>query len=300
MDVFDPEVRAQFREDLEKEIGPRRDDPLVLGWSYGNEYGEIVKRTEIAEIMKMGADVPAKRALIYHAIAERHEGSAPKAAEAWDAQPAVTVEALCEAELELPAEDVELLREFYEDKYYECLYQTFKEVDPNHLYLGNWIVPTWWESEEDWRIHARHVDVIGYDRYAPSYDDELMRRLAAETDKPILCGEYSFPAWYGGQRGFGRFHTNAADDADGGELYKGWMRGAAEDPHCVGMLWFHYRDQAITGRGPGRGVEAFFGEHFAFGLITETDRPKWDMVRAMREANLAAPAQRLAAMEAGR
>jgi hypothetical protein len=32
---------------------------------------------------------------------------------------------------------------------------------------------------------------------------------------------------------------------------------------------------------------------FAFGLVTETDRPTWDLVRAMREANLQAAQWRL-------
>jgi hypothetical protein len=39
----------------------------------------------------------------------------------------------------------------------------------------------------------------------------------------------------------------------------------------------------------------YFGEHFAFGLITETDRPKWDMVRRMREVNLQAARLRMRA-----
>jgi hypothetical protein len=36
----------------------------------------------------------------------------------------------------------------------------------------------------------------------------------------------------------------------------------------------------------------YFGEHFAFGLIAETDRPKWDLVRRMRDVNLRAAALR--------
>ena len=63
----------------------------------------------------------------------------------------------------------------------------------------------------------------------------------------------------------------------------------------MGLLWFHYRDQPITGRGPGRGEDAYFGEHFAFGLITGTDRVKRELVTRMREINLQAANLRLTA-----
>ncbi len=291
-DVFDPSVCEVFRQELEQQIAPRRESPYVLGWSLGNEYDEIIKRSEITEILKRAADVPAKRALVDHAIETIYDEDAARAAAAWKVEEA-TREGLYGAPPEPPAEDVETLRQFYQDRYYAFIYQTVKEIDANHLYLGNWIVPNWWESEDDWRIIARHCDVIGFDRYAPDYDDELVSRLAAETDKPILCGEFSFPAWYGGLRGFGRYGTYAEDDAHAGELYDRWVRAAAGDPHCVGLLWFHYRDQPLTGRGPGRGEMPYFGEHFAFGLITETDRPKWELVRRMREVNLEAAALRV-------
>jgi len=54
-------------------------------------------------------------------------------------------------------------------------------------------------------------------------------------------------------------------------------------------------DQPITGRGPGRGPRLIFGKNYAFGVITETDRPKWAMVRRVREANLRAAQWRLKA-----
>ena len=194
-----------------------------------------------------------------------------------------------------PAEDIEKLRRFYAEKYYDFIYRTVKSIDPNHLYLGFWITFGWWENEEDWRLIARHCDVIGYDRYVREYADKNLTRLQAETDKPTLCGEFSFPAWYDGLRGYGRYGCYARDDAETGPLYGNWVRGAAEDPYCVGMMWFQYRDQPLTGRGPGRGARLTLGEHYAFGLITVTDRPKWPLVRQMREANLKAAPWRLAA-----
>ena len=293
-DVFDPQVCATFRTELEKQIAPRRTDPLVLGWSFGNEYDQLIKRGEIGDVLRKPAETPAKRALIDYALANLYEGSVDKLAAAWKIQ-AATVQDVYAASPTLPAPDLEKLRCTYEDRYYDFLYRTIKELDPNHLYLGNWIVPGWWESEEDWRIHARHLDVIGYDRYDPVFADERLLRLTKESGKPILCGEFSFPAWYDGLRGFGRYGCWAKDDADSGELYRRWVREATANPYALGLMWFIYRDQPITGRGPGRGVAAYFGEHFAFGVITEQDQPKWDLVARMREANLSATAERVRA-----
>jgi hypothetical protein len=291
-DMFDPAVRATFRAELERQITPYLDDPFILGWSLGNEYDEIIKRTEVEAIMKLGAETPAKRALIEHVVQEQYGGTVADAAAAWQAE-ARTLDDLYGTEPVLLPEDLEAARQFYARRYYEFIYRAVKEIDPNHLYLGFWIVPGWWENEADWHVSAPFCDVIGYDRYARDYPGELLGRLQKETDKPTLCGEFSLPAWYGGLRGFGRYGTSAETDAESGELYQGWVRGAATDPHCVGLIWFFYRDQTITGRGPGRGPQPYFGEHYAFGLITETDQVKWDLCTRMREANLQAAKLRL-------
>jgi hypothetical protein len=89
--------------------------------------------------------------------------------------------------------------------------------------------------------------------------------------------------------------SSANDDREAGELYIRWITDAARHPLCIGAMWFQYRDQPITGRGPGRGKQLFIGEHTAHGLIEFTDHPKWELVKRMREVNLKAAAIRLQA-----
>ena len=291
-DVFDPVVREKFREGLRQQIAPRKDDPMVLGWSLGNEFDEHIKPEEIRKIMAMPAATAAKRALIDHLVETRYGGSAAALAAAWKVD-AGTPEALYAAQPEPSQEDLEAMRCFYADRYYQFAYTTVKEIDPNHLYLGFWIVPGWWVNEQDWHIGAKYCDVIGYDRYRLEYPEERLDRLQQAADKPALCGEFSFPSWYAGQRGFGKYGVATESDAESGKRYHDWVRAAANDPYCVGLIWFHFRDQPLTGRGPGRGDRLFYGEHFAFGLVRETDRPKWDMIEQMREANLNAAPWRL-------
>jgi hypothetical protein len=62
----------------------------------------------------------------------------------------------------------------------------------------------------------------------------------------------------------------------------------------VGVCYFQYRDQPLTGRGPANGSDELVqGEHFAFGLVDVTDRLKWDFVKRVRDANLGAARARL-------
>lgn len=290
-DVFDPKIREALRADFASQVTPRLKDPGVLGWSVGNEYDEIIKRGETREVLGKGPEVAAKRALMDHALDTLYRGDLAALNAAWKLAAADRA-GLYAATPNPPDADVEKLRCFWEDRYYEALQTTLKALDPNHLYLDNWIVPTWWESEEDWRIHARHLDVIGYDRYARQFADPLLLRLQAEADKPTLCGEFSLPAWYAGLRGYGRYGTWTRDETEEGELYEQWVHDAARDPHCVGLAWFQYHDQPMTGRGPGRGPYLTIGEHYAFGLVTGTDRVRWPLARKLREANLQAAAWR--------
>lgn len=286
-DVFDPEVRTQFERVLRKQVEPRLNDPMVVGWSLGNEIHEIIKAREVEDILAGPSPSPIKRAFVNRALAALYGGDVSKLSAAWGIKTEGVGE-LCSSPLKAPADDVESLRRFYASEYYGFIFRTVKKIDPNHLYFGFWIVPGWWENEEDWRLAAPHCDVIGYDLYSYDFNTPLLMRLAAETDKPIFCGEFSFPAYYRGSRGFGAYQVFAEDDADSGRKYARWLEQAARNPYCVGALWFHYRDQMITGRGPGRGPELVLGEHYAFGVIDVADRPKWDLVERMRAANLAA------------
>src|SRR3712207_9240644 len=65
------------------------------------------------------------------------------------------------------------------------------------------------------------------------------------------------------------------------------------------VLWFQYRDQPLTGRN-SRGTGLVWGEHYAFGLVDITDRPKWDLIERIRATNLQTAPLRLKAMQNAR
>jgi hypothetical protein len=267
-------------------------DPFVVGWSVGNEYDEIIKPGEIQDILKMPGTVPAKRALADYALEKIYGDDLGKASAAGGVT-AGTREEFEAAKVVLPDDAVETLRRYYADRYYDFIYRTVKAIDPHHLYLGFWISFGWWVNEEDWRLIGRHCDVIGYDRYAYDFSNDSLNRLAKEAGKPTLCGEFSFPPVYHAERGYAFYNSGTEDEAASARYYTRWMRAAATDPYCVGVGWFQYRDEPLTGRGPGHGPDLVYGEHYAFGLVDVTDRPKWAMLKGIREANRAAITRRL-------
>jgi hypothetical protein len=267
-DIFDPAIQSRFKDVLRRQIEPRKNDPWLLGWSVGNEYDECIAAADIQKILTMGDDVPAKKALLEFAKGDL-------------SQPPT-------------AEQIEKLRCFYADRYYDFIYRTVKSIDPNHLYFGMWVTPNWWVNKADWASIAPHCDVIGYDYYSTKFEGDPTAGLIAANDKPVLCGEFSFPPHYGGTRGFGRYPVSTPDEKTAGQLYTQWMRDAAKNDRCVGVCYFQYRDQPLTGRGPANGSDALVqGEHFAFGLVDVTDRLKWDFVTQVRAANLGAAKLRL-------
>lgn len=284
-DIFDPAIRLALSAALREQIEPHKSDPYVVGWSIGNEYDEIVTRAEVRQILANAGASAAKKALIEHVLDTTYHGDVARLKTTWR-EAGETIAAIEATPVTAaPEPDVEAMRRFYACSYYGFLYRAVKSIDANHLYFGFWVVPGWWQNESDWAMDAAACDVIGYDRYAESFADAAFTRLIASSGKPVLCGEFSYPPSYDGARGFGVYGVFSQNEADAGRLYTACVVDAARNPFCVGMCWFEYRDEPLTGRGPGFGPDLIYGEHYAFGLVDVTDTPKWPMVRAMRLAN---------------
>jgi uncharacterized protein (TIGR03437 family) len=295
-DIFDPNVQALFLASLQQQMQGFVNSSSILGWSYGNEYDEIVTPDEVSSILAMTSTVPAKQALVNEALSASYGNNVAAMATAWGVTAASTAD-LYNASPTPPAADIETLREYYADRYYAFLYQTVKTIDPNHLYFGCWIVPRWWVNATDWQLNAAHLDVIGYDRYAPVFEDSLLQSLAKSTAKPTFLGEFSFPPHYSLLRGYEVYPlASASDDADAGAQYQTNLQAAARNPWCVGVGWFEYRDEPVSGRGflGETDLDLVEGEDYAFGMVDVADRPKYDLVEQVRTTNLAMAQRRLA------
>ena len=295
-DIFDPVVQGDLQSSLQQQIQSNVSDPGILGWSFGNEYDDLITPAEVQTILGLASTVPAKRALIDQALSAIYGNNVAAMAAAWGVNATTTAD-LYSASPTPPAADIETLREYYEEQYFGFVYRTIKSLDPNHLYFGIWIVPGWWVNATDWQLNAAHVDVIGYDRYSPVFEDSVLEGLAKSTAMPMFLGEFSFPPSYSLLRGYEVYASaNATDDGDAGVQYQSNLQSAARNPWCVGVAWFEYRDEPVSGRGflGETDLDLVEGEDYAFGMVDVADRPKYDLVNQVRTTNLAMAQRRLA------
>ena len=298
IDPFDANETTAFQTALQAQMQSYLSgNATILGWSWTNEIQGIVQASEVQGILLLGASTPAKQAIINDAVTNLYGGSVAAAAAAWSVQ-ATTLAQLYASLPAPPAADLEAMREFYENAVHHFVYTAFRKADPNRLYFGFWIVPGWWADPSDWLIAAANCDVLGYDWYSFAMLTDFTKGLLAQVDKPTLIGEFSFPPTYNLARGFGVYGTaNATDDTTAGEAYQRWVLDAASERTTVGVMWFQYRDEPVSGRGPcptGQPDTFVCGEHYAFGAADVTDRPKYRLVERMRIANLCAGPLRLA------
>ena len=83
-------MREQVETDLRGQMTQGVNDPFLVGWSWGNEFDEHIKPDEVRAILKRGAEVPAKRALVDHALNGSYGSDPAKLAAAWQVSPAST------------------------------------------------------------------------------------------------------------------------------------------------------------------------------------------------------------------
>lgn len=287
-DAWDPGILKQLDATLASQIGSNVTNPYIIGWSVGNEINEVIAAQEVTGILALGAGVPAKQALVNQALSAIYSGSVSALAAAWKIT-ATTVAAVYASNPTPPAADVETLRQFYEGAWYSDLYQTVKAIDPNHLYLGSWEIPK--QHPTEWPIMAANCDVIGFDFYNQTFLDPGVQALIQSTKKAVVVGEFSFPSDYGGMRGFGSLDKDVTyTDAQSGQMYAQWLQDAAANPYVVGVEWFEYHDQPVTGNADNGDVmpaSLVIGQNQAFGMLDVTLQPKYDLVNAVRAANIA-------------
>lgn len=159
------------------------------------------------------------------------------------------------------------------DKYYKTCRAIIKEVAPDKLYLGSRLDFHQYPKCDGWQkdvvnIASQHCDVISFNRYRYSVKD-----LILPVDKPVMISEFHF-----GALDRGMFHTglrSAGSQEQRGRLYYQYVKEALENPWVVGVHWFQYQEQAVTGR--------FDGENYQVGFVDVCDSPYETTVRYCQE-----------------
>ncbi|SFS67500.1 discoidin domain-containing protein [Paenibacillus sp. BC26] len=270
-DMFDPQTAPIIESTLKTQLQNARTSKWLIGYTYDNEAGwttDIVK-----ELLMYGADSPAKGAFIDY-YATRH-GSLDNINMLLGMN-AVSFNALKDTPIAItkvsPA-DVSGFITLASETYYAMIRDILKRNDPNHLFLGSTIVPTW-RTSLDWDRGAMpYVDAFSVDSY--TRDGSWMDEYEA-FGKPLLNLEHSFGS---SDRGLSYISapTKTTSTVERGVAYRGFAESQAQNPLFVGSGWYAYFDQAVTGRVDG--------ESYNIGLVNQQDQPYTDMVSIMKMAH---------------
>jgi len=171
-------------------------------------------------------------------------------------------------------EDFQHFQRVFADTYFKTINDSLKWHAPNHLLLGGRFAIS---SPEAIASCAQYCDVLSFNFYTREpqhgYDFAALRAL----DKPLLVSEFHF-----GSRDRGPFWGGVSEvykEEERGPAYAHFLKQALAEPSIVGVHWFQYLDQPVTGR-------LLDGENGHLGLVGITDRPFQGFVEAVRKANL--------------
>lgn len=280
-DPFDPAFPAVADAVAAAMASAGRGDAGLVGYFSGNElpWGEPGHPADgiTAHVLQLAATSPARRALVAD-LAARY-GSPAAWAEAWRLsdiagwdRPA-TIPAVPTA---AALADIARFEGRFANRYFATVAAALKRHDPDHLYLGTRFAAA---PQAVVEACARWCDVISFNVYGPTPTGRAA--LWRGLDRPVLIGEFHF-----GSLDRGSFWPGLAAvpaEADRGPAYAGYLDAAVTDPAVVGVAWYQYADEPLTGR-------PYDGENGHIGLVAVTDVPYGGFVAAVAAANREATA----------
>ncbi|MFD1260332.1 beta-galactosidase [Entomomonas asaccharolytica] len=290
-DTFDPKFTEAVERAVKLATKNRVNDPWLVGYFADNELSwgglDNIPAAHYAlaiNSLSRNAESPAKQAFIKQ-LKNKYK-DIDKLANAWG----VAINAWQDIEQQgyrapLPtakypaiSEDYSIFLTNYADNYFKTVKEMIYKYDPNHLFLGNRFAV---KLPEVITSCAKYCDVISFNTYtllaSQGYDTELV----ASLDRPIMISEFTFGSKTTGALWSGP--VAVADDKVRADSYQQFVKNAFEDPHMVGVHWFQYIDQPLTGR-------LLDGENGNMGLVAITDVPFHQFIKQVRQANLAVAA----------
>ncbi|WP_455928254.1 beta-galactosidase [Pseudomonas capeferrum] len=288
-DPFDPRFAMATERAVAIAARDHRDDPWLIGYFADNELawagpGDDPKsRYALAYgTLRMTTDVPAKRAFLKQLRDKyRNQAGLSKAwgidLPAWELMedPGFVPPMPNPEHPEIEA-DFKYFQKTFADAYFKTISDSLKWHAPNQLLLGGRYAVS---TPEAVASCAQYCDVLSFNMYTLKPQDGYDFAALRELDKPVLITEFNFgsadrgPFWGG--------VTQLAREEDRGAAYANFLKQAMAEPSIVGVHWFQYLDQPVTGR-------LLDGENGHFGLVGITDVPFQGFVDSVRKSNLAA------------
>jgi hypothetical protein len=266
-DPFSRGFRENLRRNLAAEALKSGDDPWCIGYFIENELDWHRPRELVSLILEQPAHTATRQALLsfvqqqYRAV-EGLNTRWKTQFSSWEdfrARAAVPTETIDEAEF------VPFYAHFLETWYRTCQ-EEMRAAARNKLFLGSRFHK---HTDTLIQVAAKYCDVLSYNLYRTGLSGFSLRGV----DKPILSSEFSF-----GALDRGMFWTGlgpASDQQDRAALLTNYIRTALENPNMVGVHWFAYNSQPITGRSDG--------ENGQIGLVDICDTPYEETITALRD-----------------
>lgn len=285
-DTFDPKF-TQAVDNAVKIATDKADDPWLIGYFADNElsWGKLGNTPSdhyalVINVLAQSASSPAKQALLQQ-LKDKYQDS-NSLGKAWGITELTWDELTKEGfkapipESQYPAieQDYSLFLESYADHYFKTVKEALTKYDSNHLFLGNRFAV---KLPEVVRSCAKYCDVISFNTYTMLANQGYDAKLIEQLDRPIMITEFSF-----GSKTMGAFWggpITVSDEIERGASYQRFVTNAFLDPHMIGVHWFQYIDEPLTGR-------LLDGENGHIGLVNITDRPAQELIKKVKETNI--------------
>lgn len=280
-DIFDPfndKAAPNMDAAFASHVAPNAGDPLIVGYFLGNEqFFEDIPKV----IPMLKGDMPAKMRLV-QMLKEKYSTIAAFNI-AWNLS-AASFDALADMPLASQTDtshaDLLAYQALFMDRYYQLITQTFKKYDRNHLLIGNRWTPRTANQEVVCAAAGRYLDVISINYYTQAFDPAFIQRVhtAAGGKRPIMLSEWSFGT---SEQGLSGGVIDVKDQTERGKCYRDYVEGAVASKFVVGIQWFAYIDQALTGRY----FQGYNGERMNIGIINVADKPFYDFLTEAVKTN---------------
>ncbi len=274
-DIFDPNFEKGIKEALENWQKNTTLDPYCIGYFIDNELSwKSDSNTFLAEgTLRSRGHQPAKAAMTeyykkkYTDIAKLNKvwGSSYKSWEDFRNT------AKDPADPKKAKADLEEFNQVIAETYFTTCKNAINKYAPGKLYFGC--------RFNDWNVRvlrtaAKYVDGMSFNRYSSHVANFA---LPEGADCPIIIGE-----WHYGTTNNGPAHGGlqfAASQKDRARAIDRYVRSALSHPLIVGVHYFKYTDQAVTGRPAD-------DENIQCGLVDIADTPYEEVINAFRKASM--------------
>lgn len=279
-DVFNPEWEASLRARLQQERDTTAKDPWNIGYFVDNErkWARFPRFIGVAlQALEAKPDVVSKSVFIadlqakYQTIERLNESWGTQHA-SWDAMLQATDKVIYEhgknAALDQDLGDFGMK---FGHRYFATCRKLVKEVAPHHMYMGarlhGHVDPTLID------VQTQYCDVISYNMYDPTPDQRMSQY--EDIDFPFLITEWGIDS----DPRQSPFRASKAEVSIGTKIprrgaIERFTRDAIVHPKIVGIHFFQYRDQPLSGRPDG--------EALLRGFVNATDTPNFELIQVNR------------------